>query len=54
MKIDSSSTLQRFNLTFLMLLCVILLQGGRGQWQYQFLEKIATHFPHFHLLTPHL
>ena len=32
--------------------CVTLLQEGVGQ--YQFLEKIATHFPHFHLLTPPL
>ena len=33
-------------------LCVTLLQEGVGQ--YQFLGKIATHFPHFHLLTPPL
>ena len=32
--------------------CVTLLQEGVGQ--YQFLGKIATHFPHFHLLTPPL
>ena len=31
-----------------MVLCVTSLYGG----QYQFLGKIATHFPYFHLLTP--
>ena len=30
-------------------ICVTLLQEGVGQ--YQFLGKIDTHFPHFHLLT---
>ena len=33
-------------------LCVTLLQEELGQ--YQFLGKIATHFPRFHLLTPPL
>ena len=33
-------------------LCVTLLQEGVGQ--YQFLGKIASHFPHFHLATPPL
>ena len=33
-------------------LCVTLLQEGVGQ--YQFLGKIAIHFPHFHLSTPPL
>ena len=33
-------------------LCVTLLQEEMGQ--YQFLGKIATHFPRFHLLTPPL
>ena len=33
-------------------LCVTLLQEDMRQ--YQFLEKIVTHFPHFHLLTPPL
>ena len=35
-------------------LCVTLLQVCPIVGQYQFLGKIATHVPHFHLLTPPL
>ena len=41
------AVLQWGNLHFLIVLCVNQLQGA----QYQFLGKLATHNPHFHLST---
>ena len=47
MWIDSSSVLQRFNMTFLMLLCVTLLQGERKAVAVPILRKNCHPFSTF-------